>query len=473
MRKLIAPLVAFVLMTACGGDVENLRPRVVPLSVAQTESVTGGNQVRELSDRLKNLLVPADVSVSERESLLRYVGANPISRDNITRNPGARYLLIVVGEDGTIHSTDRAFRTSTTGARIDWAALKQATSSRKVQAYELDPGTGPYRRVFNTYSAAPYSDPNYNFNSYDSNPSFESATVMAYCAQGRYTVGAIVNPDNPSAGTINYGQDSGQSYLGGRPYQGGFEIDAGLQYNRFTNGDVNGANDTYTPYLRIPNAVGYDFNVYQGLTGPFVSGNYHIPCNTATTLTFGVEQSVSHPAFGNTPPVLLFMLFTSNSVTYEIYFDPNSTNIGGFDANCNQCQFKMMTSIAEKHPGANTDVFNDFYSYHATWTNHVYSCRFANAMSYCWNSPQGQSSYAVTSLSCSDYPYWSGTYGTGDCYVYTPGSGIAVSSYSNTSEDVTISNATVPTGGPGRCASCGGKRQPLIGTGSPIVRRSF
>jgi hypothetical protein len=389
----------------------------------------------------------AGVPASEARLLRPYIGRNSLSRSAIRSNPEAQNVTIVIDKDGVYHTNDPGLRTALAGVRFPIETAR-ASATRRPQTYGYDPGTGPYRRVFTAFPQSAFYDPNNFGNFNDPNPSFVQATAQLNCNQGAPTVHTLNG--NP------YGQDSGHVYVGGRPYDGGAEVDAGVQYNRFVG------SDNYTPFLRV-STIGYDYNVFDSLNGAFVTGNYHMGCGNQTTLTFGVEPSNSIPFTPTFPNVELFMLFTDAGHNYELYIDPQSPIFYGFDVNCNQCIFKRMTSIAQSHAQNVPDDLADGYSFHATWLSTVVSCRMANPTVVCASDYlNAQGLYPIVSVSCSEYPSWA-AFSNSDCYGSPANAAVAVQYYGPGSEDDLINLATPApssTGSP-RCAGCGGLRRTL------------
>jgi hypothetical protein len=227
-----------------------------------SRSLTGPGAPLTTAEQTKFLASVTDVR--ERAFLSKYIGGSAASRAALRARGSSSYVLVVVDKDGVYHSNVGAIRQYYSGRRLRPVAVEPASplaispiSPSPISSispvstdanYGYDVGTGPYRRIFTANSQAAYtcSDPNF-CQPYETDPVFIEAGVNTYCKQGAYTAATI--------GYVSYGQDAGQLYLGGRPSSAGSsEVDAGLQYNRFTGTnppDPNGLNDTYTPYIHV------------------------------------------------------------------------------------------------------------------------------------------------------------------------------------------------------------------------------
>jgi hypothetical protein len=492
LRNWSIAAVAVALLAGCSGS---HHASVVPKATSNSAAAGPGQRTKHslsLSSAERSMMF-ANVDAAEQNLLGTYAGASDPALDAIRQNGYANYTIVVVTGDGVYHSNDPTFSTAGTGLTFDWSVFNAGASGsdpssppdgggggtvggggggriplsgrRFIRTYGYNPGTGPYRRVFTGQQTPWYAQPG-DLSYHDYNPTFIEGTVQTYCRQGIYD-----QTSDYVANVSGYKQESGQAYLGGRPFDGGTEVDAGLQYNRFTQGDVNGGNDTYTPYLRI-GASNYIFDVYDQRIGQLVSRNVHIPCGAPVALLFGLQGSHGYAYTGPTlsPDMELYMLYNaSNTHTYELFFDPGLTNIGGWQANCTQCVMKMMTTVAEQHPSSLPDRFNSGYSFHATWVGNLASCRYANPMPTCWTA-LGYGAFAIPQRFCSDYPGWQGvqSYSTTECGNSPPNVNVQVTNFTQTGEDVTIVLPSpapvptpVPTGQPKQCLSCGYKRMPL------------
>ncbi len=252
----------------------------------------------------------------------------------------------------------------------------------------LNPGTGPYRRVYSTNK--PYSS--------SVNYAFEAAQVSITCNNGPIAL-----------------HDQGYEYMGGWGAGNGYAIDAGLAY------DLNqpqGSTDAYTPFIKINGggiqSQGYTF-LYSSPSQHNPGGNFHIPCSSGPA-ALGYTVQAAFDAFGNKigyqQVVSAAVPFAGTYEGYVVVVAGFADNDGGFSPACTGCVLKRMTSIAQGSQNLNSGS-----TFKAAWSNAQIECGF--------DPTCGLGDYNLTNWTstvtqgCQEYPAWTTAMnGTQDCMSY-------------------------------------------------------